>query len=63
LEPAPAEGTTWEEVEKKYIETVLRDRNWSVVKAAEVLGVPRSSLYQKIKLYQINLPRNISNTE
>src|SRR6266508_5963101 len=37
------------ELEKQHIERVLQEENWRVEKAARRLGIPRSSLYQKIK--------------
>ena len=43
--------------ERKHIEDVLRAQGWRVVKAARILGLSRSSLYRKIKDYQIVLPQ------
>ena len=40
-----------EELEKRHIERVLGQENWKVEQAARKLGIPRSSLYQKIKKY------------
>jgi DNA-binding NtrC family response regulator len=37
------------EVERRHIELVLREENGHVERAARRLGIPRSSLYQKIK--------------
>src|ERR1051325_6111751 len=42
------------ELEKQHIERVLQEERWRVEKAAKRLGIPRSSLYQKIKKHQIN---------
>ena len=42
------------EVEKWYLETVLRSNRGNVEKAAIVLGISRSSLYERIKRYGIN---------
>ncbi|HEY0143413.1 MAG TPA: sigma-54 dependent transcriptional regulator [Thermoanaerobaculia bacterium] len=42
---------TLEEMERRHIERVLADEGGRVDRAAERLGVPRSSLYQKIKRY------------
>ena len=42
------------ELEKQHIERVLQEENGRVEKAAKRLGIPRSSLYQKIKKHQIN---------
>jgi DNA-binding NtrC family response regulator len=41
------------EIEKQQIERVLREENGRVEKAAKRLGIPRSSLYQKIKKHHI----------
>ncbi len=42
------------ELEKQHIERVLLEERGRVEKAAKRLGIPRSSLYQKIKKHQIN---------
>jgi DNA-binding NtrC family response regulator len=56
FEPAPAAGSvddesglTLQEVERRHIERVLREEGGRVERAAQRLGVPRSTLYQKIK--------------
>jgi DNA-binding NtrC family response regulator len=41
------------ELEKHHIERVLQEERGRVEKAAKRLGIPRSSLYQKIKKHQI----------
>ena len=41
------------ELEKQHIERVLQEEQGKVEKAAKRLGIPRSSLYQKIKKHQI----------
>jgi DNA-binding NtrC family response regulator len=46
---------TLEQVERQYIEEVLLHANGRVDAAAKTLGIPRSSLYQKIK--EFNIPR------
>ncbi len=43
------------EVEKSYIEFVLKEEKGRVASAATRLGVPRSTLYQKIKEYGISV--------
>jgi len=43
------EGLTLEEVELRHIERVLESESGHVGRAAERLGIPRSSLYQKLK--------------
>jgi DNA-binding NtrC family response regulator len=49
---------TLSEMERKHIERVLRRERGQVEKAALALGIPRSSLYQKIKKYGISLSRS-----
>ena len=48
---------TLSEVEKQHIERVLLEEHGRVEKAATRLGIPRSSLYQKIKKYNLNSSR------
>jgi transcriptional regulator of acetoin/glycerol metabolism len=43
------------EMEKSLILAVLREERGKVPRAAERLGIPRSSLYQKIKVYGLSL--------
>lgn len=45
------------EVEQRHIERVLQEEQGRVESAAKRLGIPRSTLYQKIKQYQIILPK------
>jgi excisionase family DNA binding protein len=44
-------------VERRHIERVLQQEGYRVERAAKRLGVPRSSLYQKIKQHGIALSR------
>jgi DNA-binding NtrC family response regulator len=56
-EPAPAnQSKTLEEMERHYIEQVLLQEGWRVESAAKRLGIPRSSMYHKLKQYQISRP-------
>jgi DNA-binding NtrC family response regulator len=48
---------TLSELERKHIERVLNEERGRVEKAARRLGIPRSSLYQKIKKYQLDSSR------
>jgi len=50
---APDASLTLLEVERRHIERVLREESGRVEQAAARLGVPRSSLYQKIKRHGI----------
>jgi DNA-binding NtrC family response regulator len=45
------------EVERQHIEYILADENGSVERAAKRLGVPRSSLYEKLKRHRIATSR------
>ena len=45
------------ELEKLHIQRVLEEERGRVEKAATRLGIPRSSLYQKLKKHQIALPK------
>ena len=45
------------ELEKQHIERVLQEEKGRVEKAAKRLGIPRSSLYQKIKKHQISMSK------
>ncbi len=49
---------TLEEVEVRHIERVLQEEGNRVAVAADRLGVPRSTLYQKIKKFGITLSRS-----
>ncbi len=48
---------TLEQVERRHIERVLRQEKWRVDTAARRLGVPRSTLYKKIKALGLEVPR------
>jgi DNA-binding NtrC family response regulator len=51
---------TLEEMERNYIQQVLHKERGRVQSAARKLGIPRSSLYQKLKQYKAGpcgLPR------
>ncbi len=51
-----------EEVERRHILATLEAHAGNVRKAAEVLGVPRSSLYQKLQRFGIPTPRRAGNS-
>lgn len=48
---------TLSELEQLHIERVLREEKGRVERAAARLGIPRSSLYQKIKKYNLNMSK------
>jgi DNA-binding NtrC family response regulator len=49
---------TLDEMERRHIERVLRRESGRVEAAAQRLGIPRSSLYQKIKRFDIRVSRS-----
>jgi DNA-binding NtrC family response regulator len=53
----PDTSLTLLEVERRHIESVLREEAGRVEAAARRLGIPRSSLYQKLKRFGILPPR------
>jgi two-component system response regulator HydG len=53
--PAPSNDTISEN-EKRLLRDVLNECNWNKKQAARQLGISRSSLYSKLKKYQINKP-------
>ncbi len=48
---------TLEELERAHIERVLRELGGRVAEASQRLGIPRSTLYQKIKKFGLSVPR------
>jgi len=55
--PVAGAGQTLAELEKHQIERILREERGRVVSAAKRLGIPRSTLYQKIKELRVDLSR------
>jgi DNA-binding NtrC family response regulator len=52
LTPFPAgPGLTLAELERQHITQILEEEAGRVAQAAQRLGIPRSTLYQKIKMY------------
>jgi hypothetical protein len=47
---------TINEVEREHIREILHQKNWNVRDAAKTLGIPRSSLYTKLKEYSLTRP-------
>jgi len=45
---------TLEEVEKKLIYEAMKKTNWKKSEAANILGIPRTTLYYKLDKYGIN---------
>jgi DNA-binding NtrC family response regulator len=51
------QGLSLAGMEKLHIERTLREHQYRVPRAAQALGIPRSSLYERIRKYEIALPR------
>jgi DNA-binding NtrC family response regulator len=49
-------GRTLREVEMTHLSSVLNETQWNVSKSAEILGIDRSTLYDKIKRYDLRKP-------
>lgn len=54
---APGTHLTLKDLEREHIERVLTEEKGKVEQAARRLGIPRSSLYQKLKQFQIAVPK------
>lgn len=52
---------TLAEVEAQHIRRVLQSVNWNKRRASEMLGINRSTLYEKIRLYGIERPEEAKN--
>jgi DNA-binding NtrC family response regulator len=50
-------GLTLGELERRHIERVLQEVHGRVAEAAKRLGIPRSTLYQKIRELQIEVSK------
>jgi len=55
VQEAPPANPTLEVIERAYIEHVLRAEGGNKSRAAEVLGIDPSTLYRKIKRYQLDI--------
>lgn len=54
--PVPEVGLTLLQLERRAIEAALAQEKGRVARAASRLGIPRSTLYQKLKQYGIEVP-------
>jgi DNA-binding NtrC family response regulator len=52
----PRRHRSLSEVEKAHIFDILRECGWNISKSAQILGIDRSTLYSKIKRYNLNKP-------
>ncbi|MBU0986139.1 MAG: sigma-54 dependent transcriptional regulator [Proteobacteria bacterium] len=49
-------GNTLQEVEKAHITETLKENQWNIARSSKILGIDRTTLYNKIKRYQIKKP-------
>jgi transcriptional regulator of acetoin/glycerol metabolism len=42
-----------EEVEQEHIRNVLEKHGWNITRSAEILGINRVTLYNKIRKYEL----------
>lgn len=54
--PVMASGQRLEDVEKAHIERVLAESRWNLSKAARILDIDRTTLYNKIRKYGLREP-------
>jgi DNA-binding NtrC family response regulator len=52
----PHKYNSLREVEKAHILEILREYQWNITKSSQILGIDRSTLYSKIRRYEINKP-------
>jgi DNA-binding NtrC family response regulator len=53
----PGPELTLDEAERRHVERVLRRENWAVRRAAGVLGISRTALYERMRKYGLTKPR------
>jgi DNA-binding NtrC family response regulator len=50
-ESGPGARLTLDEAERRHVESVLRQEGWVVQRAADVLGISRTSLYERMRKF------------
>ena len=51
--PPPKKAASLAEIEKAHIKQVLIENQWNIARSAKILEIDRSTLYSKIKRYEI----------
>jgi len=46
-------GKSLSEMEKEHIRQVLQENRWNIIRSAQVLGIDRVTLYNKIRKYEL----------
>jgi DNA-binding NtrC family response regulator len=49
-----SDNNSLQQVERTHIKNILEQNDWNISKSAEILGIDRSTLYNKIKRYSIS---------
>jgi DNA-binding NtrC family response regulator len=57
--PPPVLAKSIKEVEKVHIAQILEENNWNIARTAKILGINRSTLYTKIKAYDIRKQQSV----
>jgi len=52
----PPANKSLQEMERAHLLTVLKENEWNILKSARILGIDRSTLYNKIRRYRIRKP-------
>ncbi|HET8644442.1 MAG TPA: helix-turn-helix domain-containing protein [Vicinamibacteria bacterium] len=52
--PAPEAGDSLADVERAHVAAILERTGWNVTRAAEVLGIDRVTVYNKMKKYGLH---------
>ena len=53
IQPADDGAVLLQDVERRHIEKILLECEWNISRSAKLLGIDRSTLYHKIKRYQL----------
>ncbi len=56
--PTEESGKTLEAVERAHILRVLNETDWNIQRSAQILGIDRTTLYNKIKKYNLKKPED-----
>jgi len=56
FDPAKVESDSLEAIEKAHISAVLARTGWNIKRSAEILGIDRVTLYNKIKKFNLKKP-------
>ena len=49
-------GKSLDDIEKEHIRLILGENRWNIIRSAQMLGIDRVTLYNKIKKYDLKKP-------